>query len=149
VAGALLGIGCSIGSLLLIPREGTDLWITILIAFLVVFFGALIGFLHDFLIAREKAPWLATIGLSVTSTGMLGAQIGMGISRGITSNRDFEDVDWARFWFYALQIGFVMYLLGAFIGAVITNRLTRCYYANALEKLEKERTPKRRMACRY
>ncbi|MBQ7338470.1 MAG: hypothetical protein IJW40_08475 [Clostridia bacterium] len=139
IAGVLMGIGCSVGSFLLSPREGKALWLAILFALSSFLLGASIGFFHDYLIAHKKAPWLAMLGMGASSAGVLGAHIGMGAARVLP---DIEHMDW-------MQLGYIAYLLLAFFGGLISMGLIRSYYANLLEKLEEERTPKRRMACRY
>ena len=139
VAGVLMGIGFSVGSFLLSPREGKALWLAILFALSSFLLGASIGFFHDYLIAHKKAPWLAMLGMGASSAGVLGAHIGMGAARVLP---DVEHMDW-------MQLGYIAYLLLAFFGGLISMGLIRSYYANLLEKLEEERTPKRRMACRY
>jgi hypothetical protein len=139
VAGVLMGIGSSVGSLLLIPREGKALWLAILFALSSFLLGVSIGFFHDYLIAHKKAPWLAMLGTGASSAGMVGAFIGMRIARMLP---DVEHMDW-------IQLAYITYLLLAFFGGLISMGLIRSYYANLLEKLEEERTPKRRMACRH
>ena len=139
VAGVLMGIGFSVGSFLLIPQEGKNLWLAILFALSSFLLGASIGFFHDYLIAHKKAPWLAMLGTGASSAGMVGAFIGMRIARMLP---DVEHLNW-------IQLAYITYLLLTFLGGLISMGLIRSYYANLLEKLEEERKPKRRMACRH
>ena len=139
LAGMLVGLGCAIGSLFIIPLKEKELLFTILGSLFIYLFGMFSGFMHDFMIAREKTPWLSMLGMSGAAIGVGGARIGGILSRMM---RDGTEIDWK-------SLCFVCYLLFTFVGAYHIMYLVRSYYASVLEKLEEERTPKRRMACRH
>ena len=132
VAGMLCGIGWSIGSFFIIPLNRKDLLFSVLGTFLIFAFGAFSGFIHDFLIAREKTPFLFKFAFGGIAAGIGGARIGRII---YSMSSDMTEIDWR-------YLGYACYLLFSFAGASHVMYFLRAHYAKILEDLERKCIPK-------